>query len=182
MSDTSEDPTDANEPIETESAADFAPPAPEDAAPGTAEPVQTVTRKGAAIGMAGCLVVGGLLGWGIAAASNDDDPQLVNFQGGQFPGGDGRGPGGDFHGDGQGFPGPMGPMGPMGPGGGFPGSPEGGFPGGPGEGGFEDHREYPPGYDEDHEDESDDDESGTDERGDDEDQEQDEEPSTTTEG
>jgi hypothetical protein len=179
MSDTSDDPTDADEAIETESAADFAPPSPEDAAPVAAGRVETVTRKGAAIGMAGCLVVGGLLGWGVGAATSDDDAQPVSFQGGRFPGEDGRGEGGgELHGEGHWYPGPMGPWGPWGhggdfPGGGFPGGPGDGFPGGPGGGGFEDHRGYPPGYDEDG------DQRG-DERGQDEDD--DETPSTTTEG
>jgi hypothetical protein len=180
MSDTPEDPTDAGEPIETESAADFAPPTPEDAAPGTSTATDTVTRKGAALAMAGCLVLGGLLGWLGANAFEDDDVQPVSFQG-RFPGGEGRGPGGgELRGDGRGFPGPMGPMGP----GGFPGQggPGGGFPGGPmgpdgggwghGEGGY-DH-DGGPGDDDD----GADDERGTDERGDD---GSDEAP-TTTEG
>ena len=52
-----------------------------DAAPAPAaadDPVRTVTRKGAAIGMAGALVVGGLIGWLGAAAIDDDDSQPIS--------------------------------------------------------------------------------------------------------
>ncbi len=81
-----------------ESAVDEPPPGPE----------RTVTRKGAAVGMALALLAGGLLGWLGAGAFDDDDTRPVSaFQRGRF--GEGRGPGGRF------------------PGGGFPGH---GFPGG----------------------------------------------------
>ena len=170
MSDTPDEPTVENEPVESESAADLAPPRPEDAAPRTTAAPDTVTRRGAGLAMAGCLVVGLLLGWGIASATNDDgDSQPISFQGGPA-GGEGQ-QGGGFHGgpgEGHGFPGPMGP-------GGFPGGPEG--PGG----GFDHHGGFPggpPGYDEDGDEGGDDDgERGTDER-----EDEDEEAPSTTEG
>jgi len=176
MSDTSDEPTDANEPIESEPARDAAAPEAEVAPP--PEPVPTVTRKGASLAMAGCLVVGLLLGWAVAGATGDDDSQPVSFQE-QMTGQDG-GPGGHAY--------PGGPMGPRGPeGGGHPGGPMG--PGGGwehhGEGGFE--GEYPPGYDEDggerydeDEDESDDDQG--DDEGTDESDEDDDAPTTTESG
>jgi hypothetical protein len=172
MSDTPDEPTEPTDAVDAESAADFAPPRPEDAAPvrATGNGVDTVSRKGALLAMAGCLVVGLLLGWGVAAATQDDgDSQPISFQGGR---GDGdRGPG-DFGRGGpeggfdHGFPGPQGPggfPGPFGPGGGeF--DQRGGFPGGP------------PGYDE-HDDDGDGGERGTDEP-----QDEDDSPSTTEQG
>ena len=153
MSDTPDEPTEPTEVVEPESAADFAPPRPEDAAPRPAT-ADTVTRRGAGLAMAGCLVVGLLLGWGIAAATSDDGgSQPISFQGGERGNGE-RGPGdfgrgGPEGGFGHGFPGPQGP-------GGFPGGPGGdfdqrggGFPGGP------------PRYDENDEDEGGDDEDST---------------------
>jgi hypothetical protein len=163
MSDTPDEPTASNEPVAAESAADFAPPKPEDAAP-AATKVDTVSRRNAGLAMAGTLVVGLLLGWGIASAVGDDDVETrpVSFQV------DGRGPGpvGPGGGGGQWMPGPMGPGGmPGGPGGGWGDGPQGGF----GEGGgprFDDHREY--------------DDDGR-EQGEDQEQE-DEDPPGTTEG
>jgi hypothetical protein len=174
MSDTPDEPTVENEPVETEPAADFAPPRPEDAAPVTArsDGVDTVTRRGAALAMAGCLVVGLLLGWAVASATGDDsDSQPISFQdGGPGParGDVGGGPEGGW---GRGFPGPSGP-------GAFPGGPGrhfdhhhgGGFPGGPPEqDDYDDYDDY---------DEHDDGDSG--EQGTDEQQDEDDDGSTTT--
>lgn len=139
MSDTPDEPTTESEPI-----------APEPA-PAEPSPVRTVTRNGAALGMAACLVVGLLLGWAVSAATGDDDPQPVSFQG-QFPGGGQRGEGGWQDGG-------FGPMGPMGPGG----------------GGWGEHDQggRPPWFD--------DDGDGRGERPDRDDDEGDETPTTTTE-
>jgi hypothetical protein len=132
MSDSSDDPTEATpaegveaiDAVETDEAS--VPPAVE------ADPVRTVTRKGAALAMAVTLVVGGLIGWvGATAFGDDDAPQLTSFQG-RFPGG----------GAGDGFPG--GGFHEHGPGGGLPG---GGMPGGGYEG--EDGRPTPPWMDDD---------------------------------
>ena len=135
MSDSSADPTEATPTTEGVEAVDGVEPA-EVPAPAAeeADPVHTVTRKGAALAMTAALVVGGLIGWVGAAAFDDDDaPQLTSFQG-RFPGGGGRFPGG-------------------GPGGGFP---DGGFhEHGPGgripDGGYEgeDGRPTPPWMDDD---------------------------------
>ena len=102
MSDSSDDPTEATPTTEGVEAVDGVEPA-EVPAPAAeeADPVRTVTRKGAALAMTAALVVGGLIGWVGAAAFDDDDaPQLTSFQG-RFPGGGGRFPGG---GPGGGFP------------------------------------------------------------------------------
>jgi hypothetical protein len=166
MSENPEEPTVEHEPVETESAADFAPPRAEDAAP-AATSTDTVTRRGAGLAMAGCLVVGLLLGWGVASATDDDDGQPVSFQDGVRGGGELQrgGPDGGF---GHGFPGPQGHGGfPGGPGGGEYG-PRGGFPGGPPD--FDDER----GTDE-QQDEGDD-------EGDDQQQDEDDDPTTTTGG
>lgn len=146
--------------------------APEPVDPTAADPVRTVTRKGAAIGMAGALLAGGLIGWLGAEAFEDDDSQPISaFQEGPY--GEGQGP--------RGMPG--------GPGGGFPGG-GGGFPGGPGGmpdgghgpgGGWGDEGDHPmpPWMDEDgddrrdeYDDDSDDDSDDEDEQDQSEDQDQ----------
>jgi hypothetical protein len=108
-----------------------------------ADPVHTVSRRGAGLAMAACLLVGGLLGWLVADASNDDvESRMISAdQGGMYPPGY---PGGQM-GPGRGYPGPMGPGGgypggPMGPHGGWEQGPGGGWEQGPGGG----EREVPP--------------------------------------
>lgn len=153
MSDSSADPTEATPTTEGVEAVDGVEPA-EVPAPAAeeADPVHTVTRKGAALAMTAALVVGGLIGWVGAAAFDDDDaPQLTSFQG-RFPGGGGRFPGG---GPGGGFP--DGDFHEHGPGGGWP---DGGLPGGGYEG--EDGRPTPPWLDDD--DQGEDDEEGDDDQ------------------
>ncbi len=150
MSDSSDDPTEATpttEGVEAVGAVETD----EASVPSSveADPVRTVTRKGAALAMTVALVVGGLIGWvGATAFGDDDAPQLTSFQG-RFPGGGGgRFPGG---GPGDGFPG--GGFHEHGPGGGLP---DGGVPGGGYEG--EDGRPTPPWMDDDEQ--GDDDQQG----------------------
>jgi hypothetical protein len=106
---------------EVETASDLGPT--EVAAPApvavAADPVRTVSRRGAGLAMAACLLVGGLLGWLVADASDDDDGnQLVRFgQGADAP---------------PGYPGYPGPMGPGGGPRGGPMGPHGGWEHGPG--------------------------------------------------
>jgi len=140
MSDSSDDPTEATPRTEGVEAVDGVEPAEVPAPPVVeADPVRTVTRKGAALARTVALVVGGLIGWvGAAALDDDDAPQLTSFQG-RFPGDGGRFPGG---GPGGGFPG--GGFHEHGPG----GLPGGGMPGGGHEGG-EDGRPTPPWTDDD---------------------------------
>ena len=121
--------SDADDPTEstpTTEAVDAVDPAADVDAPGadpalepasaSADPARTVTRKGAAVGMAGALLAGGLIGWLGAGAFDDEGSQPISaFQQGGF--GEGQGPGGGFPGGGAGG------------GGGFPG---GGMPGGGG--------------------------------------------------
>lgn len=115
MSDPSDTPT---EPVEAVDEAD------EPAAPTGEDPVRTVTRKGAALAMAACLVGGGLLGWVAATALDDDEAQfdpITAFEERMQQGGRGRFPGG-------------GPQGPHAGGmGGFPGGGRDDW-GGPGDG------------------------------------------------
>jgi len=127
MSD-ADDPTESTPTTESVDAvgdASAADPAPDLVDSTSANPVRTVTRKGAAAGVAGALAVGGLIGW-LGAGAFDDDPEPISaFQQGGFD--DGQGPGRGF------------------PGGGFPGGPGGGFPGGehgPG-GGWEGDGDHP---------------------------------------
>lgn len=160
MSDTPDRPTEPTHAVEAESASDLAPPRPEDAAPVAVTRTETVTRRGAGLAAVGCLVVGLLLGWAVASATDDGDPQPVSFQGGDQAGGQGRGGP-----EGHGGPGPQGPGGFPGPGGpgGFDPHGGGGFPGGP------------PDFDEERGGEQDDEDEGDEDEGD-------EEPSSTTEG
>ncbi len=122
------------EEVEVETASDLGPAEVAPPVPVAADPVRTVSRRGAGVAMAACLLVGGLLGWLVADASHDDDmSRLVSSgQDAGYP---------------PGHPGPMGPRGggypgPMGPGGGYPGpmGPHGGWEHGPGGHG----REIPP--------------------------------------
>jgi hypothetical protein len=160
MSDSSEDPTEATPTTAGVDAVDGVEPAEVPLPPVVeADPVRTVTRKGAALAMTVALVVGGLIGWVGAAAFDDDDaPQLTSFQG-RFPGGGGRFPGG---GSGGGFP--DGGFHERGPGGGLPGEGHEG----------EDGRPTPPWMD--------DDDQGEDDRQGDDDEQSDRDPPQEEQG
>jgi hypothetical protein len=105
--------------------------------PRAEDPVRTVTRKGAAVGMAAALLAGGLVGWFASSELGDDDTRPVSA----FRDGSLRERFGSGH---RGFPG-----------GGFPGGgfPEGGFPGHGGDdewrGELPDRWPSPPGMDDD---------------------------------
>jgi hypothetical protein len=153
MSD-ADDPTESTFTAEPVDDAPVAEATSESAEPTAADPVRTVTRKGAAVGMAGALLAGGLIGWLGAGAFDDDSQPISAFPRGGFS--EGHGPGGM-------------------PGGGFPG-PGGGFPGGEhgpgGEWDDEGDRPTPPWMDDDGDDRRDEYDDGSEDQDDAEDRDQ----------